>query len=167
MAPQFADDDDENPFASPGFDPTEPPQRGKGSIARVKGKVQAPAIGLIIASSIGLLMSIVNIVIAATSPPPVIDPNAPELLQEFQKGQVGPVAVVIQVAFVFVNVIIMIGAIQMFRFQSRGFAIAVSILAILNFGSCCCLLGAPFGIWSLIVLMADNVANAFKVAAEE
>lgn len=53
----------------------------------------------------------------------------------------------------------------MLRFQSRVFAIVASVFAIVNIGTCCCVLGAPVGIWCLIVLMGQDVIRAFESAA--
>ena len=55
-----------------------------------------------------------------------------------------------------------LGAWQMLRLRSYGSAIAGSILAMLNFQECCCLLGIPFGIWSLVVLSRPGVRDAFR-----
>jgi hypothetical protein len=120
----------------------------------------------LVVASLGLVLSIVNIVIAVVSPPPAVDPNAPEFVRGFQQGTVGPVAIIIQSGFVVFNGIIIAGAIQMMRFQSRVFAIVASIMAIVNVGTCCCTLGAPVGIWSLIILSMSDVSAAFDAATE-
>ncbi|WP_010585777.1 hypothetical protein [Schlesneria paludicola] len=162
---RFSGNDDENPFASPKFEPDDVRSDvDVGTVESVQGKVMAPAIAMIMVASLGLLMSFVNIVIAAIGPQVVIDPNAPKILQDFQRGQVGPVAIVFQSVFVVVNSVILFGAVQMLRFRSRIFAVVVSIVSIINFGTCCCLLGAPFGIWSLVVLLSSDVIQAFETA---
>ena len=79
-----------------------------------------------------------------------------------QKNQVGPVAAAIQAAFVLLNIVILIGAIQMVRFKMWGYSLTASILAMINIGTCCCILGLPVGIWSLIVLFQPQVKNAFE-----
>ncbi len=166
MAREF--DEDVNPYEPP--ESSEWDVRGLGpSLAKkmVIGKVRVPAICLLVVGSIGLLASIVNIMIAVVSPPPVVDPNATEFMQGFQQGQVGPVAIVIQSVFTIVNLVIMFGAIQMIRIQTRILAIIASIMSILNVGTCCCILGAPVGIWSLIVLSKSNVIALFEATAEE
>ena len=37
-----------------------------------------------------------------------------------------------------------------------------SRFAMINIGNCCCLLGLPFGIWSLVVLLKPEVAEKFR-----
>ena len=49
--------------------------------------------------------------------------------------------------------------------KMRGVGIAASVVAMLNFGNCCCLLGIPIGIWSLIILLQPDVTAAFDQSA--
>ena len=44
--------------------------------------------------------------------------------------------------------------------QSYGLALAACILAIVPI-HCCCILGVPFGIWGLVVLVREDVKAAF------
>ena len=124
--------------------------------------VMAPAIALIVVATLGLCASAFNIFAALTWDAPPIDPTAPPFVQEMQKNQVGPVAAAIQAAFVLLNIVILIGAIQMVRFKMWGYSLAASILAMINIGTCCCFLGLPVGIWSTIVLFQPQVKKAFK-----
>lgn len=93
---QNDDDDNDNPFAPPESDLDSRSPRKKSPIERVKGKVMAPAIALIIVGSLGLIMSIVNVVVAIASGPAILDPNAPEFVRNFQQASVGPLAIVVQ-----------------------------------------------------------------------
>ena len=62
------------------------------------------------------------------------------------------------------SVIIFYGGSQMKQLRGYGWAIAASVLSIIPCNCCCCL-GAPFGIWSLAVLMNSDVKLAFSRAA--
>ena len=124
----------------------------------------APAVGLLITGILGLLLTIASIVMAFGPPPPV-DPNAPPFMQEFLKGSNGPAAAAIQGIFVFVNIFIIFGAAQMLRQKMRGVGIAAAVVAMLNIGNCCCVLGLPVGIWSLVILMQEDVKAAFNANA--
>ena len=147
-----------NPYTSP-----QQPQYSKPrQPQKPGGLVMAPAITLIVLASIGLLAAIIGCVSAAIGNAPPIDPTAPPFFQEMQKNQVGPLAASIQAGFAILNIVILIGAIQMLRFKMWGFALTVSILSILNVGNCCCIFGAPVGIWSIIVLSQARVKSAFK-----
>ncbi|MEZ6197341.1 MAG: hypothetical protein R3F20_16690 [Planctomycetota bacterium] len=53
-------------------------------------------------------------------------------------------------------------ALQMLRLKSWGLGVTGSILVMLPLSTCCCCIGAPIGIWSLIVLMNTDVKAAFQ-----
>jgi hypothetical protein len=146
-----------NPYSSPQFGEPAPPSLA----ARAKGKVMPPAIALIVVGSLGLLMSLINLV-AATVMEAQVDPNAPQFLQDMQQWQTGPLAAVVQGAFAVVNIVILAGAAQMIRMRNWGLAMTSTILAMVNIGTCCCVIGLPIGIWSLVVLLNDEVKSAFS-----
>lgn len=152
-----------DPNAGPGPQPGAPMQDPRQA---VRGKVAAPAIFLLIVGILGLLASLYSFYVAAIAGPQPIDPNLPEWLQEIQKRQneQGPLTIGIQVLFVLLNVCIIIGALQMKGFKSWGWGMTATILAMINIGSCCCLLGLPAGIWSLVVLLSQDVKQAFMAA---
>jgi hypothetical protein len=147
-----------NPYSSPNFAPPPGGTRPPGA------KLMAPAIALLITGVLGMMFTIASMVMAL-GPAPAVDPNAPPFMQGFQKGAHGPAAIAIQSIFVLVNAFIIFGAAQMLRQKMRGVGIGASIVAMLNFGNCCCLLGIPVGIWSLVILMQDDVKWAFDANA--
>ena len=150
----------DNPYESPN-DPTKP---GGFDPGQVKGKVAAPAIAMMVAAVLGLAVTIFNVIFALTVTPEV-DPNAPPILQNMQQNSAGPVAAAVQAGFLVVNVVILIGAIFMLRFKTWGLALAASILSMVNIGGGCCILGLPFGIWSLVILLQEDVKKAFQMLA--
>jgi hypothetical protein len=62
--------------------------------------------------------------------------------------------------------VIIYGAVKMFNGSSYGWAKAASILAIIPFTSCCFLIGAPIGIWALVVLSRPEVKMFFGRGGE-
>lgn len=82
-------------------------------------------------------------------------------MQSFQEGSHGPVAAVIQTAFIFVNLAIIAGGIMMTQYKIWVFALVACILSCINFGNCCCILGLPVGIWGIVVLSMADVKAAF------
>lgn len=46
--------------------------------------------------------------------------------------------------------------------ENYGFAMAASIIALIPCMGPCCILGIPFGIWSLVVLSDPVVRSSFK-----
>ncbi len=166
MSQPFGDPGSANPFS--GSNPYQSPQYPSSQLGSpppvdprdsVRGRVMAPAIVLIVISTLGLATSIFNVAFAFAEPQ--IDPNDPPFIQEIKKGSTGPVVAAIQSAFVITNLLIIGGAVQMIRFKTWGFALAASILAMLNFGTFCCVLGLPVGIWSLVILLQPDVKQAF------
>lgn len=132
---------------------------------RVQTMVTVPSIFLIVVGILGLLASIYSCVNALVADPPPVDPNAPEMVKEFTQGTVGPVAAAIQGFFIAFNAFIIFGAVNMLRFQLWPLALAASIAATINCGSCCLLLGAPVGIWSIVILARSDVKSAFRANA--
>jgi hypothetical protein len=57
--------------------------------------------------------------------------------------------------------VIIYGAVKMIKGTSYNWAKASSILAIFPLTSCCFLIGAPFGIWALVVLSKPEVKMFF------
>jgi hypothetical protein len=82
-------------------------------------------------------------------------------MQGMEEGQTGPAPVIGGVIFTIASVIVVVGAIMMMRLQMWGLALTAAIVAMVNIGNCCCLLGLPFGIWSLVVLCKEDVKSAF------
>ncbi len=74
----------------------------------------------------------------------------------------GVVGILLNVAFLVKDGIILFGALQMKGLKSYGLAMAVSILSIIPCLSPCCVLGIPFGIWALLVLLKPEVKAAFR-----
>ncbi len=85
----------------------------------------------------------------------------PDWLNEMERGSRGIVAALVQVAFVIVNGVIIFGGAMMIRVKLWGLAFAAAILAMINFGNCCCVIGMPIGIWSVIILNMVDVRQAF------
>jgi hypothetical protein len=147
-----------NPYVSPAI-----PNYGQSFQREVAPpSVMAAGTALMVVAALGLAISAFNFVKSFGAAH--IDPNAPEFVQQIQQGAVGPVATAIQGGFVLFNLFIIACGFQMIRLQSWGLAVTGSVLAMLNIGSCCCVLGAPIGIWSLTVLMSPDVISIFTAA---
>lgn len=126
------------------------------------GKIQAPAIALIIVGALGLLGSIYGVINALIAAPPVLPPDMPDFARQMMLNSIGPVAAAINGVFVIVGIVILIGGVQMLRLKSWGLSLTASILAMVNFSSCCCILGLPIGIWALVILLSEDVKRRFR-----
>ena len=157
-----ADFHSSNPYVSPALGDYgyESPEREKAP-----GRLLAPAMALIAVAVVGLGFSLFNF--ALTFGAARVDPSAPQLLQDMQRGSVGPVATAIQGGFVMLNVFIILCGVQMMSLKSWGMSVAGSVLAMLNIGSCCCAIGIPVGLWSLAVLVSPEIMTIFAAAKAE
>ena len=144
-----------NPYLSPTLLDEAPPRRESAP-----GKLLAPAMCLIAVAGLGLAFSGFNF--AMSFGEAKVDHGAPYMVQELQRGTVGPVATGIQGGFIMLNLFIIVCGVQMMKMQSWGLGVTGSVLAILNVGSCCCVLGAPVGIWCLSVLMSPEIISMFN-----
>ena len=74
------------------------------------------------------------------------------------QGTIGMISGLIGIA---IGVVILLGALKMKKLESYGFAMAAAILAMIPCISPCCILGLPFGIWALVVLLDESVKASF------
>jgi len=149
-----------NPYASPVAYGHAPQQREQAPASLVLA-----AMALMAVAGIGLAVSVYNF--AFSFGQPHIDPSAPEIVREIQRGAVGPVATALQGGFCMLNLFIIICGVQMVKLQSWGMAVTGSVLAMINIGSCCCVLGIPVGLWSLAVLMSPDVITIFSAVKSQ
>lgn len=149
-----------NPYASPQF--AEPVLSGAPLVEAVKRKVQPPAYFLCAVGGLGMFSSILIVILSiglrVMQPPG----NADDATVEALDLMFDPDAAAFQVLFFFVHLTVLVGGYQMSQVKLRPMAFVASILAMINCGSLCCVLGLPAGIWSLVVLCQSDVARAFE-----
>ena len=142
-------------------------RRSRGSAAA--SRLTAPAICLLITGILWLLFALFRtaITMAAGGPEALAKENAfqPQNRQdkEFQKNLQQVTVGAEWVGLIcgpIIGILVTGGAACMLGRKLRGLAIVGSIAAMLPCGPCC-LLGIPFGIWSLVVLQNADVADAF------
>ena len=123
-------------------------------------QVSGPAIGLMVTAGLGLLVQIASL-LANLFGASIMSSQAQgnEALAQMFSGVAGAVFAGIGIV---VAIVIFLGALKMKKLQSHGFAMTVSIIAMLPCVSPCCLLGLPIGIWALVVLNKPEVKSAFN-----
>lgn len=136
-----------------------PPVRRRGSGG---GGLTAAAICILVVSGLALLLDLFAVVSAVAADPPRIDPNLPPIMQEIVKNSHGTTPAISNGVLALIAGFTIIGAIQMLRRKTWGLCLAASILSMIHIGSCCCVLGAPFGIWALVMLMNTDVKDSFS-----
>ena len=124
----------------------------------MKEKVKGPAIGLIVAGGLGVAMALLNILSVFF--------GAAMSFNQYQslQGQLGAA----YYAVMGVSIVLGLGVsgfliwagLQMKELRNRTLCIVACILAMIPCLACC-LVGLPVGIWGLVVLMNDEVKQAF------
>jgi hypothetical protein len=138
--------------------------RRSGRVQEAKEAVLGPAIGLIVTGALNALCGtcdfggrILGMNMGSISEMAHRYGADPKLAMQFNY-----VFMVFDViAGPILGLIIVIGAIKMLRLEAYGFALAVSVLAVIPCTSPCILPGIPIGIWALVVLNRPEVKEAF------
>ena len=160
------------PTASPAFAST-PPGKQPGTIPQAgtippavltgepvafsRGKVIAPAMGLMVAAALKLSSALTVLFLFASPIRGILDTVFSSLgINSFLPWQtmIGLSTVLFKVV---PGLFMLFGAIKMVQLRSYAWAIAAAILAIV----CCSLVGFPVGIWALVVLSLQDVREAF------
>jgi hypothetical protein len=131
------------------------------SPAPAAAKLKAPAITLIVISSLGAMAQLIRLLFGlgrAVQMPP----NAPPEFERVANMLSGPLGVVSVLFGLAVCGFIIFGAMKMMSLQSYGVAMAAAILASIPCISPCCCLDMIPGIWSIVVLMNPEVKAAFR-----
>jgi tRNA A-37 threonylcarbamoyl transferase component Bud32 len=134
---------------------TEPPQ-----LERVRQAVKAPAIGIILAAGVNLavLFSFLALVLIRTG-----GTTAASVAPTESRIQIAFFPVVLAVGLGLIgNMVILLGTMSMMQIRNRGLAIAAAILAFIAAPGN--IIGLPMGIWALVVLSRQKVAEAFRTS---
>jgi hypothetical protein len=155
------------------------------NVANVRGRVQLPAIFLIVVGVLNILFAFYQFfsaAVAATMPAKELQASNEQISKafgggksnspfanmtpdEFKTFQVSTNGVIGALAFGG-SIFTLLGGVQMLRLRSYGLAIFGAIVAAIPCISCsaCCGLGEGIGIWALVVLMNADVRAAFAAA---
>lgn len=141
-----------------------PRRRGRNR-GRARDAVSAPATCLMVTGIIGIVLATLGAVINALSVAGrAVIPNqgGPGAQPQWANVFGGGIGLVFNFIAIGIGVLIVMGALRMKNLRSYGMAMSASIVAMIPCISPCCLLGLPFGIWALVVLMKPEVKNAFS-----
>jgi hypothetical protein len=137
------------------------PPGGGVNYGAISEKVKMPAIFMMVVAGLtivwNLLMVVLNIAGVSMSGLAPGGGEQERIAQMFSGG----IGIVFALLGIVVNAIIIFGALKMKSLAGYALAMTAAILAIVPC-SCCCILNTPFGIWSLVVLLDQNVKAAFR-----
>ena len=127
-------------------------------------RVQQPATGLIVTAVVGLILHSAMLLlhllgIGIVSQVGVPDADEQQVFEFFAQATTGVCQSVIGIV---VAIVILLGAQKMKQLEAYGFALTSAILAMIPCISPCCLVGLPYGIWSIVVLSESQVKHAFR-----
>jgi hypothetical protein len=129
----------------------------------VREAVGAPAVALMVVAIIGLVVAPLSFVFFALGGSGAFSEGRVRGRDEaMTDAVVGTLGMIGSAGALAVSILILIGALKMQKLQSYGMAVTASILAMVPLLTPCCLLGLPFGIWSLTVLNREDVKRAFR-----
>lgn len=143
-----------NPYSSPGYSSIKSNQ----SQHPLVGQFKLLGIMFIILASIGFigavlasLGSFVQLAQGGPKPPPNMDPaTAGGYYVGFYGSIIG-----VGLSIVFQPLILWAG-INMLRLKGRGIIMTGAVVAMIPMLTSCCVLGIPFGIWALVLLMRPD-----------
>ncbi len=126
-------------------------------------KVNAPSIALMIVASISIFTCMAGLLIDVV----LIATGVVERQEMMNQGPVSEqVSITIRIIWSIVLLAtsgaVIYGAIQMKNLRNYRSAMTAAIISIIPLLGPCCILGIPFGIWALIVLMQPDVKAAFR-----
>jgi hypothetical protein len=129
---------------------------------RANSLITPPAVCLLITGILGVFANCVRAVIILVSEPQRPGPEVPAIIRDAMEMVTPQIVLISAVVFGSLSLLVAFGALQMLRRRMLGLAITSSILAMINLECFCCLLGLPFGIWSLVVLSKPEVRSVFQ-----
>jgi hypothetical protein len=134
---------------------------GAGYAVDPRSKVAGPAIALMATAGIGIALQVIGMLFRFLGLSLLGPRLAGDRAAAFAMLS-GGLGIVLGVVGIVIGIVILIGAAKMRALESYGFAMTITILAMIPCISPCCLLGLPIGIWSLVVLLDPNVKSAFR-----
>jgi hypothetical protein len=133
----------------------------QSSRAEAAAAVAGPAIALMVVGGLAIALALFSLVLNLTGAALVAGGNRgvgqDDQAMATARAAGGVVGAILGVCW---GGAVLAGAISMKNLRSHGSAMAASIIAMIPC-NICCILGLPFGIWSLVTLSRPEVKDAF------
>lgn len=124
-----------------------------------KSKLLGPAIGLIVAAGVNLLIIAGRLALGGIDLPPPPPDADPSYVAGYQIGAKAVIGAILLGGIT--NMVTLLGGVMMLRLKMRALAVTGAILAMVPCLSCCWPLGLGMGIWALVALNDPTVRSAF------
>jgi hypothetical protein len=169
----------DNPYASTPDSNLPPAGFGGPSRQSILAKVTPPAIGLIVAGAINLVMSLWGIAssvlfLVGVGPAIAAQEQQMEQMEQLREDGIdltrvfevinmfqGPFGILLGLIQLAAAGFIIFGAIKMKSLQSYGLSLGAAVVAMIPMLSNCCCVSLPIGIWALVVLLDPHVKQSF------
>jgi hypothetical protein len=137
------------------------------------GKVTVPAIGLIVAAVLGILLDLADLFLPLTKwlvsfltgfAQQSDNPQLNDMLAQMQNAGHSAFAIGNDIFQIIIEILILMGALKMLKLRSYHFAYAAAIMSVIPCITSCCVwpLGLIFGIWAMIALAKPGVKSQFS-----
>ena len=135
------------------------PSPNPAAIAAARAKLQAPAVCIIAAEALGLVLTLGTLLFKGA----ILAFAQKSMEASGQKLPPGSMDTnpIVTVIGILGGLFVVFAMLEMRKARRFPLAVAGAILAMLPFGSLCCIFGFPFGIWALVVLFNAEVRAAF------
>ena len=128
----------------------------------IEGQLTTAAICLLIASAVSLLVLVLGVVSNALwLNHDAIWSEVDVEIAESQKAGLFT-AIGLSVVLGTLNLVTIVGSINMLQRMNYRFCVAASLIACLPCCASCYILGMPFGIWALVVLQKEEIKTLFR-----
>lgn len=154
-----------NDSMSNSFDNGDPFQQEQKPPSGSNAYIIAPAIGLLIVGLVGLAASVLLTIVSLTTEyVPPNNPDAPEEFLKFLENNGQALQVGLGVVGTIFSLLVILGGVCMASRKSYALSLLGASIAVINFGGCSCLLGAPIGLWAIIVLLQPETRARMRRA---
>lgn len=141
---------------------TPPPPSASFDQSNARQLIRGPAIFILVLAILNILTCVFGFVWMAFQDQILDMSTAPAESIEFQKKIAVFFSLPANILGGLLAVTTLIGALQMMKLKSYGFAMATAIIMLIPCGNCCCFLNIGAGIWALVVLSKPEVKSAFQ-----
>ncbi len=131
------------------------------SSAEVLARLNGPGIALLVVGVLTILWSIFNVVSYFSASP--MQKTGNPTIDRFIEGAQKPQALAFGFVQIACGTLMIVGGMKMRQGKSYKLAQTASVIAMIPCtASCCCVVGLPIGIWSLILLNKPEVKGVFE-----